>query len=181
MAAASGSVKEIGIISDTHGFLDPLVFEAFDNCDEIWHAGDFGDVEICKQLADFKPFRGVYGNIDGADVRLKHSEVERFEIDGVDILMIHIGGRPGRYSTKARNLLNESTPDVLVTGHSHILQVERDERYKNMRFINPGAAGHEGAHVMRTLLKAQIVDGQMKNLRLIELGPRGRREKATNL
>ena len=95
--------------------------------------------------------------------------------------MIHIGGRPGRYSTKARNLLNESTPDVLVTGHSHVLQVERDERYKNMRFINPGAAGHEGAHVMRTLLKCQIVDGEMKNLRLIELGPRGRREKATNL
>ena len=83
--------KEIGIISDTHGFLDPRVFEAFDNCDEIWHAGDFGDVEISQQLADFKPLRGVYGNIDGGDVRLKHSEVERFEIDGVDVLMIHIG------------------------------------------------------------------------------------------
>ena len=176
-----GSSKEIGIISDTHGFLDPRVFEAFENCDEIWHAGDFGDVEICQQLADFKPFRGVYGNIDGADVRLKHPEVERFEIDGVKIMMIHIGGRPGRYSSKARNLLNHETPDVLVTGHSHMLQVERDKRYKNMRFINPGAAGHEGAHVMRTLLKAQIVDGEMKNLRLIELGPRGRREKASNI
>ena len=167
---------EIGIISDTHGFLDPLVFEAFDNCDEIWHAGDFGDVEICNQLADFKPLRGVYGNIDGTDVRLKHPEVERFEIDGVDILMIHIGGRPGRYSTKARQLIQESTPDVLVTGHSHALQVEKDPRYDHMRFINPGAAGHEGAHPMRTLLKCQIVDGQLKNLRLIELGPRGRRD-----
>lgn len=171
---------EIGILSDTHGFLDRRVFEAFDNCDEIWHAGDFGDVEICQQLADFKPFRGVYGNIDDIAIRNKHPEVERFTIDGVDILMIHIGGRPGRYSSQARRLINESTPDVFVTGHSHVLQIEKDKRYGNMRFINPGAAGHQGAHLMRTLIKCQIIDGELKNLRLIELGPRGRRQTTTH-
>ena len=167
---------EVGIISDTHGFLDPRVLEAFENCDEIWHAGDFGSLQIAHDLQEFKPFRGVYGNID--DFRLRHEfpEDQRFKCEGVDVWMTHIAGSPGRYATRVRHGLVKDPPQVLICGHSHILQVENDKKYQ-LKFVNPGAAGHEGAHVMRTLLKATFVAGEMKNLRLIELGPRGRREK----
>jgi putative phosphoesterase len=167
---------EIGIISDTHGYLDPRVFKAFDNCDEIWHAGDFGTLEIAQELADFRPFRGVYGNIDDANLRLEYPENQRFKCEGVDVWMTHIAGsQPGRYPKRVREGLQESSPQVLICGHSHLLHVENDKKY-GLKYVNPGAAGHEGHHIMRTILKAEFSDGEMKNLRLIELGPRGRRQ-----
>lgn len=168
------TLMQIGIISDTHGFLDPKVFEAFEDCDEIWHAGDFGSLEIAEQLADFKPLKGVYGNIDDSSLRQSYPENLRFDCDGVDVLMTHIAGRPGRYPSRVKRLLEDSTPDVLVCGHSHIVQVENDLKHKKMKYINPGAAGHEGQHVMRTLIKLQCKKGKLRDMKLVELGPRGR-------
>ena len=165
---------QIGIISDTHGFLDPQVFAAFKECDEVWHAGDFGGIEIAQQLEEFKPFRGVYGNIDDAHVRQMYPEDQRFSCEGVDILITHIAGRPGRYSNRVRKAIIDQPPQILICGHSHIVQVENDHKF-DLKFVNPGAAGHEGSHHMRTLIKAEFESGEMKNLRLVELGPRGRR------
>lgn len=172
---------EIGIISDTHSFLDPNVFEAFEDCEEIWHAGDFGTLDVAKELADFLPLRGVYGNIDSTDIRLRYPEDLRFQCEGVDILMTHIAGRPGRYPARVRQQLLASQPDTLICGHSHIVHVEKDPRFKGMTYLNPGAAGHEGAHLMRTVIKCRCADGKMTNMRLVELGSRGRRAKATNV
>ncbi len=171
---------EIGIISDTHGFLDPSVFKAFANCDEIWHAGDFGTWDIAQQLSEFKPLRGVYGNIDDSRIRHEYPENQRFRCEGVDVWMTHIAGRPRQYSKRVRHELKTAPPQVLICGHSHILSVENDNRHDGMKYINPGAAGHQGFHVMRTLLKAEFVGGKIQNLRLIELGPRGRRTTATH-
>jgi putative phosphoesterase len=164
---------EIGIISDTHGYLDPQVFTAFKDCDEIWHAGDFGTLEILQTLRNFKPLRSVYGNIDEVSIRQQAPEDQRFECAGVRVWMTHIAGRPGRYATRVRKILQVDPPDVLICGHSHVLAVENDPHY-NIKYINPGAAGHEGQHVMRTLLKATFADKKLGNLRLVELGPRGR-------
>ncbi len=167
---------QIGIISDTHGYLDPLVLEAFSTCDEIWHAGDFGGIEIAEQLQQAKPLRGVYGNIDDAKVRQSFPEDLRFECEGVSVWMTHIAGRPGKYSPRVRKGLIADPPRVLICGHSHIISVENDSRF-GLKYINPGAAGHEGAHVMRTLLKFELSNGELKNMRLIELGLRGRRNQ----
>ena len=163
---------EIGILSDTHGYLDLRVFEAFENCDEIWHAGDFGSLEIANQLAEFKPFRGVYGNIDDSSIRHVYPEDERFEIEGVEIWMTHIAGYPGRYSRRVRTLLDRRPPNVLVYGHSHILRVDTDKKRNNMLCVNPGAAGNYGDQIVRTVLKAEVADGEFKNLRVVELGRR---------
>lgn len=165
---------QIGIISDTHSFLDPKVFEAFDDCDEIWHAGDFGTISVANELSEFLPMRGVFGNIDDRELRDAYPENLRFQCNGVDVLMTHIAGRPGRYPTRVKKLIKESRPDVLVCGHSHIVHVENDLRNQNMKYINPGAAGHEGHHVMRTLIKLKCINGNLKDMRLVELGPRGR-------
>lgn len=166
---------QIGIISDTHSFLDPQVFKAFKDCDEIWHAGDFGNLEVAQQLAEFKPLKGVYGNIDDAELRQEYPENLRFECSGVSVLMTHIAGRPGRYPARVKRLLNESPTDVLVCGHSHIVQVENDIQFGDLKYINPGAAGHEGHHVMRTVIKLKCVDGKLEDMKLVELGLRGRR------
>lgn len=164
---------KVGIISDTHGFLDPRVFEAFEGCDEIWHAGDFGSVEVAEELEAFVPLRGVFGNIDGREIRTKFPRDLRFDCDGVDVWITHIAGRPGRYDSRVRQQLADDPPDVLICGHSHIVSVENDDRYQ-VKYMNPGAAGHQGFHVMRTLLKAEFVAGSIRNMSLVELGPRGR-------
>jgi putative phosphoesterase len=166
---------QIGLISDTHSYLDPKVFEAFKDCDEIWHAGDFGTLKVAEELAEFLPLKGVYGNIDDREIRGTYPENLRFKCEGVDILMTHIAGRPGRYPARVKKLLNESPPpDVLICGHSHIVHVENDWKYKKMKYLNPGAAGHEGHHVMRTLIKLKCEKGKLKDMKLVELGPRGR-------
>ncbi len=167
---------EIGLISDTHGFLDPLVFEAFQDCDEIWHAGDFGELSIANELAAFKPFRGVFGNIDDSEIRRHYCEDLRFTLAGVDVLMTHIAGYPGRYNPRVRKILDTAPPQLLVCGHSHLLRVEQDFRRNQMQTINPGAAGRHGAQSVRTVMKMKIADGEISNLRVVELGPRGSRQ-----
>ena len=164
---------EIGIISDTHGFLDPQILAACKDCDEIWHAGDFGNLEIAQELQNFKPLRGVYGNIDDSRVRQEFPEDQRFTCQGVVVWMTHIAGRPGRYSSRIRNGIQDNPPQILICGHSHVVQVENDQKY-GLKFVNPGAAGHEGSHHMRTMIKAEFDNGEMNNLRLVELGLRGR-------
>lgn len=171
---------EIGIISDTHGYLDPRVFKAFKDCDEIWHVGDFGAWEIAKQLAEFKPFRGVYGNIDDGAIRDAYPEDQRFEIENVHVWMTHIAGYPGRYSPRVAAILKQNPPAVLICGHSHILRVDTDVKHGNMLCINPGAAGNYGVQIIRTLLKVEVVDGQFTNMRVIELGPRRIRKETTS-
>ena len=167
---------EIGIISDTHSFFDDRLPEIFQSVDEIWHAGDFGDMAVADQLADIKPLRGVWGNVDTTDLRERFEEDLFFEIEGVRIWMTHIAGRPRRYDPRVKDRLCNDPPDLLVCGHSHLLRIERDPKCADMMYVNPGAAGHHGFHKKLTLLKCTIDNGAVGKFRVIELGSRGRRQ-----
>ncbi|HXH19577.1 MAG TPA: metallophosphoesterase family protein [Chitinophagales bacterium] len=163
---------KIALLSDTHGHLDETIFKYFDDRDEIWHAGDFGTLEVVERLASCKPLKGVYGNIDGAAIRAKFPEDVWMEIEGMKIFITHIAGSPGKYTPRVRKLLPEKKPALLICGHSHILKVMRDKVY-NMMYMNPGAAGNEGFHKMKTLLRFSIDNGHLHDLEVIELGSRG--------
>ena len=165
-------MKKIGLLSDTHSYLDPQIFEYFKDVDEIWHAGDFGNAKISDELSAFKPLRGVYGNIDGDEVRKIHPLNNRFISEGVDVWMTHIGGYPSRYSINIREAIKINPPKLFIAGHSHILKVMRDQKLNNMLHINPGAAGKEGFHKVRTCVRFTIDNGTIKNLEVIELGKR---------
>ncbi len=162
---------KVGLLSDTHAYWDSRYLEYFKECDEIWHAGDIGSVDLAKRLAEFKPLRAVYGNIDGQSLRLDYPKVALFEVEGVKVLMTHIGGYPGRYSPEIRKELYEVRPQLFICGHSHILKVMFD-RQLNCLCINPGAAGKSGFHLVRTLVRFAIEDGMVKDLEVIELGNR---------
>jgi putative phosphoesterase len=170
---------QIGLLSDTHGFLDPAIFQYFAECDEIWHAGDFGPVQIFDDLKAFKPLRGVYGNIDGAEVRACTTLDLHFECEGLSVYITHIGGYPGHYEKHARAEILEQHPGLFICGHSHILKVMRDPEL-NLIHLNPGAAGHTGWHITRTLLRFHIDDAHVHKLEAIELGPRGRMAAANS-
>jgi len=159
---------KIGLISDTHGFLDDRVFKHFENCDEIWHAGDFGTIELADKLAAFKPLRGVYGNIDGKELRQTFPENLRFNCEGLDVWMTHIGGYPDRYSMEVRKDIYINPPGLFISGHSHILKVIFDKKI-NCLHLNPGAAGKQGWHKIRTLMRFAIDAGKVKDLEVIEL------------
>ena len=165
-------MTRIGLISDTHNYLDEAVFKHFEQCDEIWHAGDFGTADIADKLKAFKPLKGVYGNIDGQDIRLEFPEKLRFTCEEVNVFMMHIGGYPGRYTPAARTELYAHPPKLFISGHSHILKVIFDDKL-NCLHMNPGAAGIQGWHKVRTLIRF-VIDGQdMKQCEVIELGQRG--------
>ena len=164
----------IGLLSDTHSFLDERVFEHFAECDEVWHAGDFGSLEVLRTLQEFKPLRGVYGNIDGAAIRAEMPLDLRFECEGLPVFMTHIGGYPGHYEPRVGKILKDEPPvkGLFISGHSHILKVMPD---KNLDFlhINPGACGNEGWHKVKTLIRFSIEKGRIFDLQVIELGGRG--------
>ncbi|NNC95703.1 MAG: metallophosphoesterase family protein [Chitinophagales bacterium] len=164
---------KIGLISDTHGHLDEKVFEYFKECDTIFHAGDIGTLELADKLNAFKPLRGVYGNIDGHEIRAVYPLNLRGKVEGLDIWMTHIGGYPGRYPQRIREVLNQKPPDIFICGHSHILKVMRDKRYNNMLTINPGAAGVHGSHKLKTIIRMTLDKGKVVNMEAIELGKRG--------
>ncbi|WP_256011606.1 metallophosphoesterase family protein [Desertivirga xinjiangensis] len=164
-------MKRIGLISDTHGYLDDAVFKYFDQCDEIWHAGDFGTIEIADRLAAFKPLRGVYGNIDGKDVRLVYPEHLRFKCEETDVWITHIGGYPGKYNPKIKSEIYQNPPKLFIAGHSHILKVLYDKKIGTLH-LNPGAAGKQGWHKMRSLLRFSISEEKIHTLEAIELGIR---------
>ena len=165
-------MKQIGIISDTHSYLDDAVLRHFDRCDEIWHAGDFGNMEIVERLQNFKPLKGVWGNIDGAGIRQSFPEKLRWTCEGVDVFMIHIGGYPGKYESSVKNELLAHPPQLFISGHSHILKVMFDEKIHCLH-INPGAAGREGWHKVRTVMRLKIDGENMYDCEVIELGKRG--------
>ena len=161
----------IGLLSDTHGIFDKPFRDFFEPVDEIWHAGDFGSIRVADEIAAFKPLKGVFGNCDGADVRLDFRQYLLFDCSGMKVLMTHIGGYPGRYDPRARALIDEYRPDIFVCGHSHILKVAFDRNLQCL-YINPGAAGKSGFHQVRTLVRFAIDGQQIKDLEVIELGNR---------
>jgi putative phosphoesterase len=168
--------QRIGIISDTHGYLDPLACDQLIGCDEIWHVGDFGTAAVADELEALgKPFRAVYGNIDDNDLRERFPEDDWFDCCGVDIWMTHIAGYPKHYSPRVRSILKKRAPQLLLCGHSHILRLDHDQQHRGMLCMNPGAAGHHGFHLMRTIMIVTFSQGAIAEINIIELGPRGRR------
>jgi len=161
-------MTKIGLISDTHSYLDDTVFRHFENCDEIWHAGDIGVIEVAERLAAFKPFKAVYGNIDTTDVRAVYPEHLRFNCEQTDVWITHIGGYPDRYSPLVKPEIYNNPPKLFICGHSHILKVIYDKKI-NCLHLNPGAAGKQGWHKVRTLMRFAIDEDKIKDLQVIEL------------
>ncbi|MCH2230628.1 MAG: metallophosphatase family protein [Crocinitomicaceae bacterium] len=164
-------MKRIGLLSDTHGYVDPKIYDHFKDVDEIWHAGDIGKISVIDELKAFKPFKGVYGNIDGAEIRSEYDEFCRFKCEEVEVLITHIGGKPGKYYRSAQDELDRSAPKLFICGHSHILLVKMDPNY-NMLWMNPGACGYKGFHQVKTLLRFSITKDKIHDLEVIELGKR---------
>lgn len=163
---------KIGLLSDTHDYMDEHILRLLADRDEIWHAGDFGTDKVAGQLRSLAPLRGVYGNIDGQDVRAHYPKVLRFEVNGLDVLMTHIGGYPGKYHPDIRKEIVTNPPQLYITGHSHILKIMTDKSLNNLLHINPGAAGRHGFHKVRTMVRFSVEAGQVRDLQVIELGKR---------
>lgn len=160
------------LLSDTHSHVDERIFAHAEAADEIWHAGDIGSVRVSDALEKVKPFRAVYGNIDGQALRIRYPEMQEFECEGVSVLMRHIAGYPGKYNAKTRYLLDRVKPKLFICGHSHILKVVYDKKREHLH-MNPGAAGKAGFHQMRTMLRFELNAGKIENAQVIELGLRG--------
>ena len=165
-------MKKILLLSDTHGHLDQKILKYIDGSDEVWHAGDIGTTAVADGISKIKPLRGVYGNIDGHELRSQFPENQIFSCQGVKVLMTHIGGYPGRYNPRVKKLILEEKPQLYVCGHSHILKVIED-RKNYLLHMNPGACGIQGFHNARTLLRFELNKGKIENLEAIELGQRG--------
>lgn len=165
---------KIGLLSDTHSYIDPKVYKYFKDVDEIWHAGDIGSIEVSDELTKFKPLRAVYGNIDNHLIRSQFREVEIFSLEDVKVVIIHIGGYPNRYSPGVLEMLKKENPDLFISGHSHILKVMYDKKLQLLH-LNPGAAGYHGFHKVKTLLRFEIDKGKIQNMEAIELGPRAKK------
>ncbi len=161
-------MKTIGLLSDTHGFVHPRILDFFSGCDEIWHAGDVGNLQVLRQLEKLAPVRGVYGNIDGQEIRKYLPEIAQFSVEGLQVVMIHIGGYPGRYVPKARKQIETYRPGLFISGHSHILKVMPDRRY-GLLHMNPGAAGQSGFHKSITAIRFQIEAGRPKALEVLDI------------
>lgn len=161
-------MKRIGLLSDTHNWWDEKYKTYFADCDEVWHAGDIGSMDLALKFEAFKPFRAVYGNIDDSKVRAAYHEFLRFTIEDVDVLITHIGGYPGKYDPRIRNILFANPPKLFIDGHSHILKVMFDKKL-NCLHINPGAAGKYGFHTVRTLIRFTLDKGNISDLDVIEL------------
>jgi uncharacterized protein len=158
-------MQRIGLLSDTHGSINPRIPDFFSACDEVWHAGDIGNVETADKLAALKPFRAVYGNIDGTELRITYPKNQVFNCEDVKVLMTHIGGYPGQYDKEVRKLIEVEKPGLFICGHSHILKVIYDKKY-GLLHINPGAAGNSGFHHLITCVRF-VIDG--KNIRDLEV------------
>lgn len=165
-------MKRIGLLSDTHAHFPEEVYKYFAEVDEIWHAGDIGNMQVVEKLVAFKPLRAVYGNIDGNEIRKLFPEDNRFTVEGARVWMTHIGGYPGKYHPRIKKQLEITKPELFICGHSHILKVIPDKNL-NLLHLNPGAAGKEGFHKVRTLLRFSIEAGKVKDMEAIELGARG--------
>jgi uncharacterized protein len=172
-------MRRIGLISDTHNYLDEAVFKHFSECDEIWHAGDFGSIAIADALSSFRPLIGVYGNIDGYDIRSKCPEKQVWLCEKVKVFMTHIGGYPGRYTPGIKNQLMGSGARLFISGHSHILKIIYDDKI-NCLHINPGAAGNQGWHKVRTIVRFTIDEEKINDCQVIELGSRSTKKNTAD-
>jgi len=161
-------MKRIGLLSDTHSYIHPRCYEFFRDCDEIWHAGDIGNINVADTLNKFKPLKAVYGNIDGKDVRSVYKEILVFRIEDVKVLIMHIGGYPGHYSKTAREFIIREKPALFISGHSHILKVMFDQKF-NCLHMNPGAAGKYGIHRSITMIRFVIDWDQIKELEVLDI------------
>lgn len=164
-------MTKIGLLSDTHGYLDPKIFEYFKDVDQIWHAGDVGDMSVINQLEAFKPTFGVFGNIDDHTIRNAWPEHNCFKCENMKIMITHIAGKPYKYRKDSHSEILKHKPNILVCGHSHILLVQYDKTI-NALWLNPGAAGFKGFHKVKTLLRFEIDKDQVKNMEVIEIGKR---------
>jgi uncharacterized protein len=162
----------IGLISDTHGHIDDRILDYFRNCDEIWHAGDIGTTAVANKLSAIGRFRGVYGNIDDSAIRNLYPENLIFEVEQMKIWIKHIGSLPPKYNRNILTSIHEIQPDLFICGHSHIVRIIPDKAAK-LLYMNPGAAGHQGFHRTRTIIRFAIDLGQIRDLQVIELGKRG--------
>ena len=169
----SAILLKICLLSDTHSYLDDQIITQLKWSDEIWHAGDIGNEETLNKMVAIRPFRGVSGNIDGADIRIRIPEVNHFEVNGLRVLIYHIGGYPPKYNTVSRSLIQRFKPDLFISGHSHILKIMRDKNTGALH-MNPGAAGQHGFHIQRTLIRFQIDGSKIVQPEVVELGRRGK-------
>jgi uncharacterized protein len=160
-------MKLIGLLSDTHTYLHPKIFDFFAGCDEIWHAGDIGNYETSLKLSEFKPLRAVYGNIDGTEIRSVHPKTQLFNCEDIKVIITHIGGYPGKYEREIRPLIQKEHPGIFISGHSHILKVIYDQKYQLLH-INPGAAGKSGLHKVITFVRFVIDGKNIKDLEIFE-------------
>lgn len=160
-------MKRIGLLSDTHGWLNPAIYDFFKDCDEIWHAGDIGNDDVAIELAAFKKLRAVYGNIDDWEIRADYPQYQIFNIENIKVVMTHIGGYPNAYAPEIKQILWEEKPDIFISGHSHILKVMRDQKL-GLLHLNPGAAGTKGFHKKITMLRFQIDGKEISNLEIYE-------------
>ena len=167
-------MKKIGLLSDTHGFVDPQIFEIFADVDQIWHAGDFGPIGVSQELTEFKEVIGVYGNIDDGAIREIYPLHQRFECEGLDVWITHIGGYPGKYDRRIKKEIESNPPDLFICGHSHVLKVKPDKKL-NLLHLNPGAAGNHGFHQIKTAMLLTIADGKIQRAQAADLGPRGKK------
>lgn len=161
-------MTRIGLLSDTHAHWDDKYLQYFETCDEIWHAGDIGSLEVALRFEAFRPFRAVYGNIDGQEIRARYPQTLRFKVEEAEVLMKHIGGYPGNYDPSIKGSILVRPPRLFVSGHSHILKVKYDKTL-DMLHINPGAAGIYGFHKVRTLVRFVIDGAAFKDLEVVEL------------
>lgn len=160
-------MKRIGLLSDTHSWIYPGIYNFFDECDELWHAGDIGNAETLDLLSNFKPVRAVFGNIDGHELRMICPEIQVFQCEQVKVLIKHIGGYPGRYDRSVRQALDAEKPDLFISGHSHILKIMYDDK-RGLMHMNPGAAGRSGLHQKITCLRFTIDIKNIKDLEILE-------------
>ncbi len=166
-------MRRIGLLSDTHGYLDPTLKKHFDLCDEIWHAGDLGSMDVLDELLTWKkPLRVVYGNIDSHEIRHKTTEDLWWNSEEVHVYMTHIAGYPGRYNSRVAELIKAKKPGMVICGHSHILKIIYDKQFEHLH-VNPGACGMQGLHQMRTVVRFTIDETEIKEMQVIELGRRG--------
>lgn len=165
-------MKKILLLSDTHSFIDAQILKFVKQADEVWHAGDIGDLKVTDAIKKLKPLRAVYGNIDNKEARLEFPLDLKFSLEDVSVWITHIGGYPNRYKPRIREEIEKNPPKIFICGHSHILKVQFDKKL-NLLHLNPGAAGNHGFHKIRTMLRFQLEKGQINNLEIIELATRG--------
>ena len=164
-------MKKILLLSDTHSYIDAQIIKFVKQCDEVWHAGDIGNLDVTDSIKKIKPLRAVYGNIDDKDARSEFPLDNKFTLEGVDVWMTHIGGYPNKYNQRIREEIKIDSPKIFIAGHSHILKIQYDKKLELLH-LNPGAAGNYGFHKIRTMLRFKIDNGEIKDMEIIELAIR---------